>query len=258
MIKINYLLEISYDGKYFHGVIPQQNVKTVLGEILNFYNIKKCKYIVISRTDKGVSAEKNYIELSIDKEIKWEEFNHPYIKISRVFELKEFINIRKFSRGKLYYYYLPKTLFDEKYIFKPKYIIIEDYKIEIRGDEKEFDISLYKEAAKKFLGKHNFSNFAKGKAKNGICEIRKFEIEETDNYWLNKIEGNRFLYEMIRRIISFLVSVGKNRFPIDKIDLVFNGVLDPKPPPAPSEYLVLKNIYLDWVKLGRYIKKIYL
>jgi len=255
----NYLLKISYDGRDFHGIVPQPGVRTIIGEILRFIGVKKVRYAVVSRTDKGVSAEENFIILSLPYKVRWEEFKHEKIKIKKVFLLKEFVNIRKLSRGKLYYYYLPKSLFDEKYIYKPKYIIIDDFKIEIRWKDSEFDIIKYKEAAKKFVGTHNFFNFAKGRVENGICKITKFNIIDEDSFWLNEIEGNRFLYEMIRRIISFLVSVGKSRFPLDKIDLILDKArLDPKPPAAPPEYLLLKRIYLDWSKLYRYIREVIL
>jgi len=251
-----YLLKISYDGKNFHGVVPQPGVKTVIGTILDFAGVKRCRYFVVSRTDRGVSAEENYVVISLPFKVRWEEFKHQCIKIKRVFLLKKTVDIRKLSRGKLYYYYLPKSLFDEKYIFRPKYLVIDDVKIEVKWKDCEFDIIKYKMAAKKFVGKHNFSNFAKGKATNGVCNITKFNVIEYNDCWLNEIEGDRFLYEMIRKIISFLVSVGKCRFPLDKVELILDKAkLDPKPPSAPPEYLVLKKVYLDWQKLYRYIKE---
>jgi len=255
----HYLLKISYNGRDFHGVVPQVGVKTVIGDILNFVGVERCRYSVVSRTDKGVSAEENYVTLSLPLKVKWEEFKHPNIKIKKAFLLKKSADIRRLSKGKLYHYYLPKSLFEEKYIFRPKYIVIDDFKIEIKWKDCEFNITKYKEAVKKFVGKHNFFNFAKGRVVNGICNITKFNVLEDEDFWLNEIEGNRFLYEMIRRIISFLVSVGKCRFPLDRIDLVLDKAeLEPKPPAAPPEYLVLKRIYLDWKKLYTHIKEVVL
>ncbi|MEM1804913.1 MAG: hypothetical protein QXI77_02870, partial [Nanopusillaceae archaeon] len=112
------------------------------------------------------------------------------------------------------------------------------------------------EASKYFIGEKSFHNFAKGKVKNSICKIIKFEIYEEEDFYINIIEGNRFLYEMIRRIITFLISVGKNLYPLDKINLVFLGNLEPKPFPSDSKYLLLEKVYLDWKKLYRYIEKI--
>jgi len=252
----NYLLKISYDGKKYHGIVPQKEVKTIVGEIINYFNIDKFKYSVVSRTDKGVSAKENYLVLQTEREIDFKEFNHEDIKILKIFKLKSFINIKKFSIGKRYVYYLPKILFDKFYL--PKWIIINDKKIEIRGEEEEFDIKRYIEASKHFIGKKSFHNFAKGKVKNPICNITKFEVNIENDYIVNIIEGNRFLYEMVRRIITFLISVGKNLYPLDKIELVFIGYLDPKPFPAEPSYLILEKVYLNWKDLYKYIEEIVL
>jgi len=252
----SYLLKLSYNGKGYHGVVPQKGVKTIVGEIINYFNIENFKYSITSRTDKGVSAKENYLVLQTEKEIDFTKFNHEDIKILKVFKLKSFINIRKFSTGKRYIYYLPKNLFEKVYL--PKWIIIDDKKIEIRGKEEEFDIKRYIEASKHFIGKKSFHNFAKGRANNPICNIIKFEVITEDNYIINIIEGNRFLYEMIRRIITFLISVGKNLYPLDKIELVFIGNLDPKPFPAEAEYLILEKVYLNWKDLYRYIEEVIL
>jgi len=250
----NYLLKISYNGKNYHGVVPQEGVKTIIGEILNYFNIENFTYSIVSRTDKGVSARENYLVLQTEREIDFNSFNHKDIKILKVFELKSFIKIRKFSIGKRYVYYLPKNLFEKVYL--PKWIIINNRKIEIRGKEEEFDIKRYIDASKYFIGKKSFHNFSKGRVSDPICNITKFEIKIENNYIINIIEGNRFLYEMVRRIITFLISVGKNLYPIDKIELVFIGDLDPKPFPAKPEYLILEKVYLNWKDLYKYIEKI--
>lgn len=251
--KYNYLLRISYNGKNFYGLVPQKGYRTIIDELAKLLDIDKYKFSVVSRTDKGVSAEENYVVINTDKEIKIRSSED--IKILKVFRLSEFINIRKFSEGKMYYYFLPKN---PNFFFKPKYIIIDNSKIEIKWNEDVFSLDRYIKGAKKFIGRKSFHNFAKGRVRDPICNIWKFDVIEEDNFYLNIIEGNRFLYEMIRRIISFLVSVGKNIFPLDKLDLVFIGNLDPKPFPAPAENLLLKKVYLDWNKLYRYIEEIIL
>ena len=256
-----YLLKIAYDGRKFHGVIPQKNTNTVLGEIFVNVGVTKelIKYNVVSRTDKGVSAEENYVMISSKKPIDWLSFKHSDIKILKIFEVKEYLILRRYSKGKIYYYNLPKSLFDEKFIFKPKYLIIDTFKISIDYEDKEFDISLYKKGADYFVGLHRFFNFAKGYVENDMCRIYRYKIYDNEDFWVNEIYGNRFLYEMIRRIISFLVAVGKSRFPLDKIDLVLSEArLDPKPPAAPPEYLTLKKVFLDWNKIYKVLKEVIL
>jgi len=249
----NYLLRIKYNGENYHGIAYQKNVKTISGEILNYFDIKEFKLSIVSRTDKGVNAEENFIVISLDKNIDFSEFQNNDIKILNVYKLKEFINIRKFSRGKLYEYKLPKKLFEKKYI--PKYLINNE-KILIKSEEKEFDINKYIEASKHFIGIKSFHNFSKGKVKDSICNITKFEVIDDNDFYINYIEGNKFLYEMIRRIITFLISVGYNLFPLDLIEKVFIYNLEPKPFPSDPKYLTLKKVYLDWKELYKYIEDI--
>lgn len=251
--RYNYLLKISYNGKNFYGVVPQKNLRTVVGELVNILGIEKYRFSIVSRTDKGVSAEENYLVISTDKEIEIKSTEE--IKILKVFKLKRFINIREFSRGKIYYYFLPEN---PNFFFKPKYLILDNKRIIINWKEGEFDLNRYIFGINKFVGRKSFHNFVKGRCNNCFCTIRKFDVFKRENYYINVIEGDRFLYEMIRRIISFLVSVGKNVFPLEYIDLVFIGKLDPKPFPAPAENLLLKKVLLDWNKLYHYIEEIIL
>ncbi len=256
MKSYNYLVRISYIGEGFHGVVLQREQKTVLGEILRFFNIKNFKISIVSRTDKGVNADENYFVISTDKELDFSKFNVENIKILNVYRLTGYINIRKFSTGKLYEYRLPVNLFDK--VYKPRYLIKDDKKIILNYEKKDFDFNLYLEASKSFIGEKSFHNFCKGKCDKPICKIFKFEVKKLDNYYINIIEGNRFLYEMIRRIITFLISVGHGLYPIQYIDLVFDYKIDPKPFPAEAKYLTLKKVYLDWKKLYNYIEEIVL
>ncbi|BBL45315.1 tRNA pseudouridine synthase A [Nanobdella aerobiophila] len=249
----NYLLRIKYNGENYHGIAYQKEFRTISGEIIKNLKINEFKLSILSRTDKGVSAEENYISISTNTEIKSFNINLDNIKILNAYKLTDFINIRKFSLGKLYQYNLPKGLFNK--IYKPKYLTNLE-KISIDSNQNDFDINKYMEGSKYFIGNKDFHNFAKGKIENPYCIIYKFNIEDSDNYYINYVEGNRFLYEMIRRIITFLISVGYNLFPLELIDKVFTYNLDPKPFPADPKFLILKKVYLNWRELYKYIEDI--
>ena len=59
-----------------------------------------------------------------------------------------------------------------------------------------------------FLGKHDFTNFAKYNpdVKNYVCEIHKLTFEEFDDYFLFTISANRFLHNMVRRIVGTIIN----------------------------------------------------
>ncbi|MGC9079937.1 MAG: hypothetical protein ACP5G1_04325, partial [Nanopusillaceae archaeon] len=59
-------------------------------------------------------------------------------------------------------------------------------------------------------------------------------------------------------MITFLISVGYNLFPLELMDKVFIYKIEPKPYPADPTNLTLKKVYLDWKELYRYIDDILL
>jgi len=101
-----------------------------------------------------------------------------------------------------------------------------------------------KEAMRFFLGKHDFSNFTiNRKIRNPYCTIFAFDLIERENYYIFKIIGDRFLYHMVRKIISFIISVGYGIFPIERVEEVFEKTLIPKPKDADPKYLWLWKFY---------------
>ena len=69
---------------------------------------------------------------------------------------------------------------------------------------------------------------------------------EINNYIRFEFKGKRFLYEMIRKLVSFFLSLGYGMFKEEYIPYVFDYILDPKPPSVNPEFLVLKRVKLIW------------
>ncbi len=257
-----YLIRFSYDGKGYYGLVPQPGFKTIIGDLIESLDVKPIRLRVVSRTDKGVSANENYLLMEVEDEIRDWALQHPKIKILRVFELKRWIKLRKYILGKRYRYVA--DLGDEEYrkfIFRPKYIVLKDRtKITINSKEGEkVDINKIREACKEIIGRHRFFNFAKGFPENDKCTIYKIDVEKNNDKITFIIEGDRFLHEMIRKLVSFLLSIGLNRFPVGYVRLILDdALLDPKPPSMPPEGLVLEKIYINWEKIGKEIKDILL
>lgn len=84
------------------------------------------------------------------------------------------------------------------------------------------DLVKMKEAIPFFLGQKNFAAFANKheevKPKNSICCVMRIEICEVGNGRFHfEIEGDRFLYKMVRNIVGTLLFVGRGK--IDPKDL---------------------------------------
>jgi len=75
------------------------------------------------------------------------------------------------------------------------------------------DIGKIEKAIPFLLGTQDFSAFANEQEKNPMCTL--------DSIYLNgdhfQIQGNRFLYKMVRNIVGTLVDIGKKGLPADYI-----------------------------------------
>lgn len=75
------------------------------------------------------------------------------------------------------------------------------------------DFNAMQSYAEKFLGEHDFSNYYRSEiyAKNPICNVSKSELVQEGKYCFKYyISANRFLRNMVRRIVAELIEVGKH------------------------------------------------
>lgn len=82
------------------------------------------------------------------------------------------------------------------------------------------DIDTMKDAAKCFLGEHDFKTFmASGSSvKSTIRNITRLDICEYGNCIEFVVSANGFLYNMVRIIVGTLVDVGRGRIDVSDID----------------------------------------
>ncbi|MCL2141910.1 MAG: tRNA pseudouridine(38-40) synthase TruA, partial [Methanimicrococcus sp.] len=127
-----------------------------------------------------------------------------------------------------------------------------------------YDISKMREAAKLFIGEHNFLNFSKkdkANKKSPVRNIEKLDIRSQGPVIRIDIEANSFLWNMIRKIVSSLILVGTDNRPIEWI----SQMLDPENyeegiEPAPAYGLILVGVSYDpepeWVADGYSMRQI--
>ncbi|MDL0165684.1 tRNA pseudouridine synthase A, partial [Clostridioides difficile] len=83
---------------------------------------------------------------------------------------------------------------------------------------KKLDLDRMRKASEYLVGEHDFTSFAssKSKKKSNVREIYSINIKEDDNVIEIYVEGNGFLYNMVRIIVGALIDVGlKRRAPQD-------------------------------------------
>ncbi len=236
--RFNLLLELEFDGEGFFGWQKQPKRRTVQGELEKVLAIifqKKIKTIGVSRLDRGVSAFSFFVNFQCPKVL-------PLVKLKKALnsllprdiyvkkiEIKgDDFSARRAAKSKIYEYHI----FLGRSPLKRERVWELEYKI----DEEKM-----REALSLFLGKRDFAPFVKREGK-GICELKEIEIKRRGKELIIKIEGDRFLYKMVRRIVGALVDYARGK--ITKEDII--NALEGKPHrpflTAPPQGLFLRKV----------------
>ena len=203
----NFLAKISYDGTDFCGWQIQKEGRTVqqvLESALSIVAKEKIKTTSAGRTDTGVHAIGQYANFHFPIQMTTKQIqlalrsNLPYdVLVTKVIEVSDDFNARYDAISRTYRYILAKkiTPFNRKYkSFIPKV---------------EIETGIVKKCLNYFIGKHDFTSFAKSNPdlNNYYCNIITFEFEETADDYRFVIKANRFLHNMVRRIVGTIINI---------------------------------------------------
>lgn len=213
----NILLKIKYDGTGYAGWQRQPGLRTVCGrleEVLSSYFKEDIKVEGTSRTDAGVHALGQCATIVSNIAVPIEKLPKVIntaladdrlegisdIEIVDAKEMPEGFHARFDSKGKRYIYKIRNTqdidIFQKNYCFHVRDAL---------------DVEKMREAAKHILGTHDFACFqtAGGNpVQTTVRTVSKLELEKNGDTITVKIEGDGFLYNMVRIIVGTLVEVG--------------------------------------------------
>ena len=100
-----------------------------------------------------------------------------------------------------------------------------------------------REAARRFLGRKSFHNFSKtSPGKDPFRTLTGLAIEKKGDFLVLTITGESFLWQMVRRIATALLKVGRGELAPSEIEEFFDPAVKRKFPPAPAEGLVLWEV----------------
>ncbi len=214
----NYLLTITYDGSFFGGYAIQsfsntieQNLKDVVEKYLN----ENIKMIGSSRTDAKVHAIDQKVSFKTSKKLDFKKFlNFVNENLKNGIEVKSIelkdnnFNPRFETKDKTYIY----KINTKKDIFLNNYSYF--------WNVKDIDVNKLNEICSLFIGTHDFINFSNPKkdTSSTIKTINYFKFKEIDeNNYIFEINGDGFLYNMVRIIIGFVLNCYEKNIAIDKI-----------------------------------------
>ncbi len=207
---------VKYDGSKFHGFQVQDKYRTVQGEIHKaLKNICQQEVIIHAsgRTDAKVHGEHQVFHFDSEKELPIEQWkkaiNHFLpndIYITNTSYVDEQFHARYSATMKEYRYKLSMNEynpFDTNYIYQYN---------------RSLDIEAMQEAAKIFIGEHDFASYCTyDQYGNTIRTIYSFDICEADGIVTFSITGNGFRRYMVRHLVGGLIQVGAKRVSTERL-----------------------------------------
>lgn len=237
-------LIVAYDGTNYHGWQIQKNaitVEEILQQALCDLLQEPIELVGGSRTDAGVHARGNVAVFDTHTRIPAEKIAIAVnqrlpedIRVMQSEEVEEQFHPRYAESEKTYEYHisnvpiqLPTRRLYSYFVYLP------------------LDVEKMQEAAKLFVGEHDFAGFcsAKSQVQTTVRTIYDCQVEKEGDEICIRVRGNGFLYNMVRIIAGTLVEVGLGRRKlstvsqaIQKADRSLAG------PTAPPEGLTLIKI----------------
>lgn len=229
-------LKIAYIGTDFYGFQRQPGLVTVEGEILSalkaiglITETLKCGFGIAGRTDRGVHALGNVISFLTEEEIHINQINDA---------LPQDIRVLSQTRVPLRF----KTRYAKSRHYR--YLLIN------HGMNNGEDLNLERmiEASEIFIGTHNFQNFSKRSERNPVRTIDEVEILKDTNSISIDVVGESFLWNMVRKMVSVLLSVGREDLKPNDIYEYFKPQKSVPIKPMPPEGLILMDVCYEGIK----------
>lgn len=239
---MRYKCIVSYDGSLFHGFQVQGELRTVQSEIEKVLLIilkKPTRIHGAGRTDAGVHAIGQVFHFDTEIEMKAEYMRNAInsrlpkdIYVKGVEVVTNEFHSRFSAKSKVYKYLIDTGEYNPLQI---NYRYYYRYKI---------DIDKLIEAAKIFVGEHDFSAFTKNhKITNTIRTIYSLDVSVNENLITITFHGDGFLHNMVRIIVAMLLEVAKGK--IVKDDLV--KIMESKNRRLAPKTSVPNGLYLEKV-----------
>lgn len=245
------LLKVAYDGTAYSGWQVQPNNETIEGvlnrELSRLLN-EKITVIGASRTDAGVHAEGAIAVFDTQSRIPGEKFSYALnvslpddIRIKGSMEVPSDFHPRRTDTKKTYEY----RIWHDEFPSPLKRLYFHHIYTSL-------DVDKMKQAAKSFVGEHDFSGFCSvhTQAESTVRTIYDLHIEtaQDDKEIIISVTGNGFLYNMVRIIAGTLIEVGQGKInPADMDEIIASCDRNRAGNTAPAKGLCLKNYeFLDY------------
>ena len=240
---MRYFIELSYNGKNYHGWQIQPDAISLQEKINNALSTvyqKDIQIVGAGRTDTGVHASQMFAHFDIDKSIddnlvfKLNSIlpNDIFIKAIFLVDDEKHARFDALSRSYEYKIWLGRNPF------------LLDFSWQIHSQKP--NVTLMNEAAKLLLDYEDFESFSKVKT-----DVHTFNCNVTEAFWIQKdnqltfhISANRFLRNMVRAIVGTLLDVGLEKISISD----FKNIIESKNRSNAGLSVPAKGLFLTQIK----------
>lgn len=244
------LLTVSYDGTEFSGWATQNNARTVEDTLRGAIVALDPKAIGprgCSRTDAGVHAERQLAAFDTDTffpargwVLQLNQNLPDDVSVRAARSVPVGYNPRFTSTRKRYRYLLVRDK-------------VPDALLRHRAWRVGYDMDMEKlrREAQSVLGTHDFAAFRSVKDVRGYTVRTMYSIDITqsnvdERLWTLTIEGNAFMYNMVRILVGTLVDVARDNLPEGTIAKALGGKMRLEAgQTAPAHALTLEHIEVD-------------
>lgn len=214
----NIRLLIEYDGTAYVGwqrQVQPNSVQQAIEEAFRGITGETVHVVGASRTDAGVHARGQVAHVHTATRLPADRLRDALnavlprdIAIVRADEAPESFHARFDAIGKRYDYLMltgpVRPVFERRYAWHVTY---------------RLDLDRMRAAAAMLLGTHDFAGFASSdhQHKNTVRTVKRCDLVETADRLLLVMEGNGFLYNMVRAVAGTLVDIGRGRLPVERV-----------------------------------------
>ena len=222
-----YRLTVAYDGSNYHGWQEQSNgitIESVLNETLSRILKEEIHVIGASRTDAGVHAYGNIAVFDSETRIPADKICYainPHlpadIRIMRSEEVDADFHPRYRDSRKTYEYHIynSRIPFPTNRLYSHQVIM-------------PLDVEAMQEAGKYIVGSHDFKAFcaAKAQVKTTVRTVNAVRVKKSpmSDEIIIEVQGEGFLYNMVRIIGGTLIKVGLHAYPAEHVKEIIESL----------------------------------
>lgn len=212
---MRYFLEISFKGTSYAGWQVQPDQPSIQGEVEGVLGKIFDQHIPVTgagRTDAGVHAHQIFAHFDAPKPLPERPFKAlnqmlpPDISVQRIIPVAEDAHARYDATARSYRYFIHKQkdpmLYDRSFFFPF-----------------EIDLPSMQQAASLLLGEKDFAPLSRHNPdlKHTRCTIQSahWEVFSDTSQYVFHITANRFLHNMVRRIVGGLLHIGVGKMRLE-------------------------------------------